>query len=103
MPRMADERTTASRARLHALGAMLLAPLTIALLWLTFGLLVLCMPSYPYTVLYTILYIAVFILYLSYILAAIALAVLFIAGAIQLVTGKRLGLVESLYERRSKE
>jgi len=106
MLRAAGEKTTPSRARLHAAGAMLLMPLLlvpvlIGLLQLTWYLLyALRWPSGPYC--HPVIYLPLSILYLCYVVAAFAMAVIFIAGVIQLLTGKPIGLVASLY-KKSKE
>jgi uncharacterized RDD family membrane protein YckC len=95
-----DERAARRRLRLHGLWAMLLAPLSIALGVLAFFLLVLWLPDViPYPTDFMVLGVikAVFTL------GAIPVVVIFIAGVIQLITGKPLGLVESLYKRKSKE
>ncbi len=79
---------------------MLLAPLAIAvaaLAWWVVG------PWLEDVIPYPTVFLVLWVIRTLFILGAIPMVVIFLAGAIQLIAGRPLGLVESLFKRKGKE
>ena len=86
--------------RLHGLGVLIGAPITLALviaLWLFLGAQLLKEPSSP------VIGIARFILAPFAFLALIGAPICFIAAVVQLISGKRIGMVEHFFQKEAPE